>query len=39
MDYLKTKAVLWKRELTREGEVWLEPTVQDAERTNNWQQN
>jgi molybdopterin synthase catalytic subunit len=39
MDYLKTKAVLWKRELTREGEVWLEPTAQDAERTKNWQQN
>jgi molybdopterin synthase catalytic subunit len=39
MDYLKTNAVLWKRELTREGEVWLEPTAQDAERTNNWQQN
>jgi molybdopterin synthase catalytic subunit len=39
MDYLKTNAVLWKRELTREGEVWLEPTAQDAERTKNWQQN
>ena len=39
MDYLKTKAVLWKRELSETGERWLESTDQDAERSKNWQQN
>ncbi len=39
MDYLKTKAVLWKRELSDAGEVWLESTAQDATRAENWQQN
>ena len=39
MDYLKTKAVLWKRELSEAGERWLESTDQDAERSKNWQQN
>lgn len=37
MDYLKTNAVLWKRELTEQGESWLKSTAQDAARTNNWQ--
>lgn len=37
MDYLKTNAVLWKRELTKGGESWLTSTAQDATRTKKWQ--
>lgn len=32
MDYLKTDAPFWKRELTDAGAVWVEPTAQDIER-------
>jgi len=36
MDYLKTDAVLWKREHTRLGRTWLKSTSQDAARVNKW---
>ena len=36
MDYLKTDAVLWKREHTRLGQTWLKSTAQDAARADKW---
>jgi len=36
MDYLKTDAVLWKRESTRIGERWLEASDHDRERIETW---
>ncbi len=38
MDYLKTDAVLWKREVTAGGERWLEATTHDHERTREWRE-
>ena len=35
MDFLKTKAIFWKKEIRDDGEVWIEPRgadYQDAER-------
>lgn len=37
MDYLKTEAVLWKHQDTREGGHWIESTAQDFERRARWQ--
>lgn len=36
MDYLKTDAVLWKREGSADGSRWLEPTRSDQERRRKW---
>ena len=36
MDYLKTQAVLWKKEQTQQGEHWLQPTAVDAQRQSRW---
>lgn len=36
MDYLKTDAVLWKREDTTDGERWLEATPSDRARISDW---
>lgn len=36
MDYLKTDAVLWKREGSSDGCRWLEPTQSDQERRRKW---
>ena len=36
IDYLKTDAVLWKREHTRLGQTWLKSTAQDAARVDKW---
>ncbi|MEM1432877.1 MAG: molybdenum cofactor biosynthesis protein MoaE [Pseudomonadota bacterium] len=36
MDYLKTEAVLWKREGSAAGGRWLEPTQSDQERRRKW---
>jgi|TARA_B100001059_G_C17512117_1_gene416390 molybdopterin synthase catalytic subunit len=38
MDYLKTDAVLWKRERTHLGQTWLKSTAQDAVRAKKWRQ-
>ena len=38
MDYLKTDAVLWKRERTGLGQTWLKSTAQDAVRAEKWRQ-
>lgn len=36
MDYLKTKAVFWKRETTDHGEAWIEPRDQDYADADRW---
>ncbi|MEM6709942.1 MAG: molybdenum cofactor biosynthesis protein MoaE [Pseudomonadota bacterium] len=36
MDYLKTDAIIWKRERTRRGTRWLEPTSSDRDRREKW---
>ena len=38
IDYLKTDAVLWKREHTRLGQTWLKSTAQDAARVDKWRE-
>jgi molybdopterin synthase catalytic subunit len=37
MDYLKTRAPFWKKELTSEGEIWLEAQVKDEEAAKRWE--
>ena len=36
MDYLKTKAVFWKRETTDQGEAWIEPRADDYADAERW---
>lgn len=36
MDYLKTEAVFWKKEITSNGEHWIEPREADFEDANRW---
>ena len=36
MDYLKTKAVFWKRETTDAGETWIEPRAEDYVDVDRW---
>ena len=36
MDYLKTEAVFWKKEITDTGERWIEPRSQDHEDRARW---
>lgn len=36
MDYLKTKAVFWKKELGPSGHRWIEPRVEDYEDAVRW---
>lgn len=38
MDYLKTEAVFWKKEITESGDVWIEPREQDYQDNQRWQQ-
>ncbi len=37
MDYLKTQAPFWKKELTENGERWLDDKVSDHDAVNRWQ--
>jgi len=37
MDFLKIKAPFWKKELTSEGETWLEAKSSDANKAQEWQ--
>ena len=37
MDYLKTEAIFWKKEVTSKGEHWIEPRVQDYEDRARWE--
>lgn len=36
MDYLKTKAVFWKKETTEAGATWIEPRVEDYDDASRW---
>ncbi|MAK62055.1 MAG: molybdenum cofactor biosynthesis protein MoaE [Ponticaulis sp.] len=39
MDYLKTEAVFWKKEITDQGEVWIEPRAEDYKDRDRWTSN
>ncbi len=36
MDYLKAKALFWKKEIYEDGEVWIEPRSEDYEDLGRW---
>jgi molybdopterin synthase catalytic subunit len=36
MDYLKIKAPFWKKELTDQGEKWLDARTSDTNKANQW---
>ncbi|RYF98640.1 MAG: molybdopterin synthase catalytic subunit MoaE [Chitinophagaceae bacterium] len=36
MDYLKTRAPFWKKELTDQGSVWIESQVKDVSAAKRW---
>ena len=38
MDYLKTKAVFWKREDTEKGPAWIEPREEDYKDASRWKE-
>jgi len=37
MDYLKTRAPFWKKELTDQGSVWVESQEKDASAAKRWE--
>ncbi|MDJ0834319.1 MAG: molybdenum cofactor biosynthesis protein MoaE [Gammaproteobacteria bacterium] len=37
MDYLKTQAPFWKKEITRQGESWVEARQSDTDAALSWQ--
>ena len=37
MDYLKTRAPFWKKELTAQGNVWIESQEKDAQAARRWE--
>lgn len=37
MDYLKTRAPFWKKELTSQGSVWIESQEKDAHAAKRWE--
>ena len=37
MDYLKTRAPFWKKELTEQGSVWVESQEKDARAVKRWE--
>lgn len=36
MDYLKTDAVFWKKEITDQGDIWIEPRADDYADSARW---
>lgn len=38
MDYLKTDAVFWKKEVTASGSHWIEPRAEDYRDRSRWKQ-
>ena len=36
MDYLKTRAPFWKREIGKEGATWVDARVSDTDRASRW---
>ncbi len=39
MDYLKTKALFWKKEIRADGDKWIEPREQDYMDAARWHEN
>lgn len=39
MDYLKTNAVFWKKEIRDTGELWIEPRAEDYQDQARWTKN
>lgn len=39
MDYLKSRAPFWKKEMTAQGEVWVEENQKDTDAIQRWQIN
>lgn len=39
MDYLKTEAFFWKKEVYENGEKWIEPRAQDYSDAKRWKKN
>lgn len=37
MDYLKSRAPFWKREMDTDGPVWIEPTARDSADLARWE--
>lgn len=37
MDYLKTRAPFWKKELTAQGNLWIESQEKDAKAAKRWE--
>src|SRR4051812_6960487 len=37
MDYLKTRAPFWKKELTAQGNIWIESQEKDAQAAKRWE--
>ncbi len=37
MDYLKTRAPFWKKEITKQGETWVEARQSDTDAASGWQ--
>lgn len=37
MDYLKTQAPFWKKELSERGDKWVEPKVSDQIKSDHWE--
>jgi molybdopterin synthase catalytic subunit len=37
MDYLKTRAPFWKKELTAQGSMWVESQLKDEQATKRWE--
>jgi len=38
MDYLKTDAVFWKKQIARDGDHWVVATALDVERRSSWRE-
>ncbi len=38
MDYLKTKAMFWKKESRSDGETWIEPRAEDYKDAARWKE-
>ncbi|MEZ5710475.1 MAG: molybdenum cofactor biosynthesis protein MoaE [Blastomonas sp.] len=36
MDYLKSRALFWKRETTADGSAWIEPVARDYQDADRW---
>jgi molybdopterin synthase catalytic subunit len=36
MDYLKTNAIFWKKEVTATGDIWIEPRPEDYKDNARW---